>query len=84
MKHFKWYDANGEKPEQGVRVLLKIQGEESPVVGYWEGGYWEVCTDNLYIEQPSWSIEGTMGFSIEPEFYDSEVVAYMYIDMDSR
>lgn len=83
MKHFKWYDVNGEKPEQGVRVLLKIQGEESPVVGYWVGEYWEVCTDNLWIEPNYLWHENVDSGRISPEFYDSEVVEYMYIDMDA-
>lgn len=76
-QYFKWYDAAESKPTQDVRVLLKIQSEANPVVGYWssEGWGWEVCTDNL-----CWSDYYSQG-EVIPEFYDSEVVAYMYIDV---
>ena len=58
-------------------MLLKIQSESSPVVGYWSGKYWEVCKDNIYICKSC-----CCDVSIEEEFYQSEVVAWMYIDME--
>jgi len=46
-----WKLATGSKPKQGKRVLLKIRGENCPVVGYWGSGMWEACTVNIYASQ---------------------------------
>lgn len=42
-----WKDATQSKPRTHKRVLLKIKDSENPVVGYWCGFGWEVCTDNV-------------------------------------
>lgn len=46
----KWNKAKDSKPSQGHRVLLKIEHEECPVVGYWGCGEWEVCTINMTVD----------------------------------
>ena len=84
-QYFKWFDANNYKPEEvGEKVLLKIQSEDNPVVGYWTGECWEVCTQNLYIEESTTELCAFTGYSIKADFYDSEVVAWMYIDMEGE
>ena len=79
LEYFKWLDATGSKPPQGCRVLLKILGEDNPVVGWYDGD-WHVCTANLCAFYESFE-HGILTAEIEPEFYNSEVTAYMHIDM---
>lgn len=42
-----WEDAQTNKPPEDERVLLKIDYEEHPVVGFWYSGRWHACTANI-------------------------------------
>ena len=68
----KWLDAKESKPKQGERVLLKIEYEDCPVVGYWGCGAWEVCTVNFFVY-------GSYYTKIGGDFEQNQVTHYAYI-----
>ena len=71
-----WYKATERKPKQGDRVLLKIEYENCPVVGYWGEGRFEACCVNHCVEgQDGWSCGEVAG-----NFEDREVTHWAAIE----
>lgn len=68
----RWKLANESKPKQGERVLLKIQWEDNPVVGYWGEGRWEACTVNHEVS----CCGHCYGGSVDGNFKSTEVTHY--------
>lgn len=70
-------DANASKPPQGERVLLHIEGEDNPVVGYWGSSFWEICDCNLEARSNARGIEA----NVEANFRQSDVTHYTRINL---
>lgn len=68
-----WISAKQQKPKQGERVLLTIEGEGCPVVGYWGCCGFEACTVNVEVEYCS----RCYGRCVESGFHSDDVTHWM-------
>lgn len=68
-----WISVEDGLPDEWVKVLLAIEYEDSPVVGYYRDGSWEACTNNHGV-----SCAGhCYGGMVEGNFKSKEVTHYM-------
>lgn len=70
-----WKLAKESKPKQGERVLLKIQWEDNPVVGYWGCGEWQACAVNHEVSCGQFCYGGM----VDGNFKSDEVTHYAEI-----
>lgn len=62
-----WISVNEQTPSQGERVLLKIDLEDCPVVGYWGCGRYEACTVNMEVSCGAFCYGGNVDGSFSGE-----------------